>query len=108
MRYQIFQDNLQKIEAHNKKFENGDSSYTMAVNKFADMTVEEFTEMLGYQHKTKSTHNKSKQYAVLPEDDVPDSIDWSKKGAVTGVKDQAQCGSCWSFSVVRILLNFEN
>ena len=66
------------------------------MNKFTDYTPEEYRKLLGYKP---SSHKFLEQAAQdLPVENLPKELDWRTKGAVTGVKDQSQCGSCWAFS----------
>lgn len=97
-RYGIFQKNLNFISEHNKKYNAGHKSYYLDVNQFADMTNEEFRMHNGLQSEYKRTEGQCSTFLASEFLNVPSSVDWREKGYVTGVKNQGQCGSCWSFS----------
>jgi len=94
MRFSNFLASIEKIEAHNKK----NLSWTMNVNQFADLSSIEFKQYMGLNINNEVS--KEKNYKYLETTDVPDSWDCNEKGAVTNVKDQGNCGSCWAFSAV--------
>jgi len=104
LRFSIFADNVAKIE----KFNAENDLTKLGINKFADLTAQEFKTRQAGCAKFESNAELVRQNTLKLEEvgNLPTSFDWRSKGALTPVKNQGQCGSCWTFSTTGLLEGF--
>lgn len=106
LREQIFANKVAIVTAHNNAAAKGEHTHTLGINKFSDMTADEWRATL-LSKKPKSntrTVGETPQGVIDASFNLPASVNWTAgvAGVVAdvGVKDQGQCGSCWAFATV--------
>eukprot|EP00094_Tigriopus_californicus_P005515 TCALIF_05314-PA protein Name:"Similar to Cp1 Cathepsin L (Drosophila melanogaster)" AED:0.11 eAED:0.11 QI:144/1/1/1/1/1/4/133/333 len=104
-RMKVFMENKAKVAKHNHRAHRGHHRYLLKMNKYGDLLHHEFvSELNGFRSDLKKKKPLLGASFISPANvEIPDEVDWRTKGAVTPIKDQGWCGSCWAFSTTGAL-----
>ncbi|XP_014242774.1 cathepsin L1-like [Cimex lectularius] len=100
-RMNVFLENKKQIEEHNAQFESGKVSFKLGMNHYGDMLAHEFNALMTGLNSPASAPDM--ELFKANQDETPAVFDWRQHGAVTPVKQQHLCGSCWAFSTTGAL-----
>lgn len=110
MRHKIFTNNKRFIALHNRKVRSERRTLRLTMNHFGDLTQEEINVRVGRasgdmrrKRLAEGRDNGAHSFHKLSGQKIPASIDWTQKGVVVPVQDQASCGSCWAFGTSEAL-----